>query len=124
MSQTLEQLITALTAAVEANTAALLGGAAPAPAKSGTAAKSGTTSKPAAAKGPKHSVDQVHALVTKIGSEFGKDAARKVLKDSAGLARLAEVTDANADKVFAAATAAWEELSAGGDDQDGEDDDI
>jgi hypothetical protein len=118
----LEQLIAANTAALEANTAALLGGAA---AGKTAAAKTGSAAgKTTAAKGPKHSVEQVHALVTKIGAEFGKEEARKVLKSSAGLAKLAEVTDANADKVFAAATAAYEELQSGAGETEGDDDDI
>ena len=115
---TIEALLTAVIAALEANTAALNGKAAAAPAAAGTA-KAGTTkpaAKPAAPKGP--SRDEMVAVITEVKEKLGSAAAKEIIADT-GVTKMAEIPDAKIKSAFDAATAL---LNAPADAADPEDD--
>ena len=120
----IEELITELTAAVKANTAALKGGASSGDTKSSTTSTKTTNNKPPATttKG-KRTVEEASALIQKINDEHGKEEARGVLR-ACGIGKLAELTTALADKVFKAATEKLAELDSGSDDEAEDEDDI
>lgn len=115
----IEEKIDRLTAALEANTAALLGA-------SGGTAKAAPKDKPAAdkpkgggKKKPEHNVDETTAALVKIKDEFGIEHAREILKKH-GFAKMAEMTEDKYDAIFADAEAKYAELKgeAGGDGDD------
>jgi hypothetical protein len=96
----LEQQLAALTAAVEANTAALLGGAKAAPAA--TAEKSAPADKPAADKPPKatkgkpayearHTKSEAQAAVNEVKEKLGVATAKGLIKKAGG-DKLADLT--------------------------------
>lgn len=114
----LEDKIEALTIAINANTAALSGGAASTTNAAST--KASTTKGKTSASKPKRSIEEAQAAVTKIKDEFGLENAKDVLK-SCKVEKLASITDATAEKVFAAAEAKYEELSCSSGDTDEED---
>ena len=98
----LEQKIEALTAAIEANTAALkAGGGAAASTSKATATKTTKEEKP---KAPAHTREEMAALVRKVKAEKGEDAAKGIIKEVGGVEKLADIPDAKIDAVFDAAT--------------------
>jgi len=88
----LEQAIQALTAAVEANTAALKGaGAKPAASASTTTTKA---EKPAAAEyAAKHSKEAMTAALNEVKERFGTPVAKSIVTDVGKAAKMAEITD-------------------------------
>lgn len=88
----LEQAIAALTAAVEANTAAILkGGSAPAAAPApAPAAKAKAEPKGYEAK---HTADEMKAVLTQVKETLGTPIAKAIIKDVGGVDKLAEITD-------------------------------
>lgn len=120
----LEEKMAALTAALEANTAALQGKASSAGKTTAAAGTGKTTAGKGAASGSGKkavSVEQAQAAITKIKDDYSLDEARKVLK-ACKLAKLADVSDENAEQVLKAATKHYDALSAGGDEEEQEDD--
>lgn len=106
----LEVLITSLIAAIEANTAALTGGAAPASGTKAAGTKAaGNKAAGAKATGPKNSVESTQAILKKLKDDFSLEQAKSALK-SCGLEKMAEVTDANSDAVFKAASELYAQL--------------
>ena len=86
----LEQAIQALTAAVEANTAALNGAGASKPA----ATTSTKAEKPAAdAYTPKHSKEEMTAALNEVKERFGTPVAKAIVTDVGNAAKMAEITD-------------------------------
>ena len=75
--------------------------------------------KPAAAKKPTVTKSQATAAVKKVQETLGSPAARELL-GSCGVAKLAEMTEADYEAVYAAANAALE----GGDETETGDEDI
>ena len=104
----LEQQIAALIVALDANTAALIGGKAAAQSGAGKAAGKPDAGK---AKGPKNTPEATCALLNKIKDAHGLANAREVLK-ACGLEKMVEVDDKNSDAVFAAAKKKFDELNA------------
>lgn len=119
----IETLLLNLTAALEANTAALGGKAATTSKASGTT-NTGSSKPPANKPGTaqKKSPEVVGTLLNKIKEEFGKEHAVGVL-NKGGLAKLSEVNDTNADKIYKLAKAAYDELQAGSTEEEEENDD-
>ncbi len=114
----LEDMIGSLTAALEANTAAILaGGSAPA-----AAAPAATTRpKPAAKPKPaasKFTADQVRDTLIKVKSEVGEDEAKRIITEVGGYEKLAQLV-ADPSK-FDAVMEASETALAGGDDDGGD----
>lgn len=129
----IENLIRALIASLDANTAAH-GGTVPADstgAGEATAAATTTTTagkakpaaaagkaKPAAPKGPAR--EEVVALLTRLKDEQGAAAAKALVTSPGGAVKMADIPDANLKAVFDAATAALAgEDGAGDGDDDG-----
>ena len=113
----LEESILKLVAALEANTAAI--GLAPAP-SAGKAATSAatdkaaasTSSKPAkpAAYEAKHSHEEMAAALGEVKERFGAPAAKAIISEVGGKAKMAEITDPKAiDAVYDAAKAKLED---------------
>jgi hypothetical protein len=87
----LEQAIQALTAAVEANTAALKGAGASKPAAAPAPAPA---AKPAAAEyAPKHSKEEMTAALNEVKERFGTPVAKSIVTDVGKAAKMAEITD-------------------------------
>lgn len=108
----LEDSIIELVAAVKANTAALKGG-------SSGAAASKPENKPAAktgAKKPKHTVEEVCALLQKIKLEHSAAHAKAVINEG-GFDKMVEITADSADAMFDLATEKLAELSGEGDEE-------
>lgn len=109
----LEQKIEALTAAVEANTAALLGGAkVEKPAATEKATKVEKTSakaeKPAAYEA-KHTKSEALAAIDKVKTDKGVPAAKAIIKE-VGFDKLAEIVKPeDLDKLYELSKAAMEE---------------
>lgn len=99
----LEQAIVALTAAVEANTAAL-GGKAPV---AGKAEKPAATSKPAAsAYEPKHSKEEMKAALAEVKEKQSTLAAKEIIKEVGKQDKMDEINDPKIiDLTYAAAKA-------------------
>lgn len=126
MAKPIEELLTDLIAAVEANTAALkAGGSASAPgtttsAAAGKAAKTTTTkAKETEPAKPKHSFDDVTSLVLKTRDLHGKDVVVPLLNEL-GFEKLAMVegkTD-KYDEVYAAFEKKLDELENSGSSDD------
>lgn len=100
----IEQALAALTAALEANTAAL-GGAKAAPA-------AGKTDKPAAGKAaaaayePKHTKEEMQAALAEVKEKAGTPAAKEIITEIGKAAKMAEITDPKIiDACYAAAKA-------------------
>lgn len=91
----LEEALAKNTAALEANTAALKGAK--------PAATTGTTG--GAAKGNKHSLEEVTALMTKVKEKFDVETAKGIIKKYGGADKLKDITDlSKLDAVFDAGT--------------------
>lgn len=87
----LENAIAALTAAVEANTAALLkGGGASA---TSTAGADKAEKKKAAAYEPKHTMEQMQALMNDVREKIGMPKAKEIRDTVGKVAKLSELTD-------------------------------
>lgn len=114
----IDDAIQKLTDALNANTEALkavaaAGGAAAhaaAPAEKKTRAKAETKveEKPA---GPKHTQAEVNAALIKLKDDFGLPKAKEVIT-ACGYAKMDEIKEADFDKVYDAAVAKHEELTA------------
>ncbi len=116
---TLEELLSGLTAAMEANTAALLG--------AGTNVGAGVGDKPAKTAKPKpaaaakatsqYTADQVRDTLIKVKSEIGEDEAKRIITEVGGCEKLAQLV-ADPSKFDAVMEAAETAISGGGDDGD------
>lgn len=105
----LEQKIEALTAAIEANTAALqaAGGSA---STAKTETTTGKPGRPPKDKGegdtgsskPKFTREQVNAALVKIKDANGAEAAKKIIADVAGVAKMADIKDSKFEAVIEA----------------------
>jgi hypothetical protein len=104
----LEQAIEKLTAAVEANTAALKGG-------TGSTKASGKASGGETAYKPKHSKEDMQSALGELKEKSGgSEAPKKIIKEVGGVDKMAEITDpAVIDKVYEAAKAAVAALDEG-----------
>lgn len=120
----LEQNILALTAAIEANTAALLGGAkatpaaaAAAPEKAATPEKAAKATKPAkAAYEAQHTKSEAQAAVNEVKEKLGVAVAKGIIKKAGG-DKLADLTtDEQFDKLYDLS----KEALGGEDGEDGE----
>ena len=107
----LEESILKLVAAIEANTAAL--GVVPAPSKAAAPSteKAASTSKPAkAAYEAKHSHEEMAAALGEVKEKFGAPAAKAIISETGGKAKMAEITDPKTiDAVYDAAKAKLED---------------
>lgn len=112
----IEALLSELTAAINANTAALLasgkGPSAPAGETKADAGTKKTTTKKTDTK-PAVTFDQVSAAITKVKEEFGVPEAKKILIDN-GVAtgKLADVKEDQYAAMLAAADTRYTELVA------------
>jgi len=111
----LEESILKLVAAVEANTAAHLGGAAapaaaPAATKSTKAAKT-ETAAPAPAAPAAAAVDRsmVNAALEKVKEDKGVEAAKSIIKESGKATKRADIKDEDLQAVYDACKAALED---------------
>lgn len=94
----IETLLTNLTAAIEANTAAML--------KSGGAAAAGKTTgekKTAEKKGPTR--EEMEAALSAVKEKHGTKAAKEIIADVGKAAKMAEIEEANFKAVLDAAKA-------------------
>lgn len=121
----IEQALATLTAAVEANTAALLkAGGAPAAApaaadaeapKRGRPAKTETT-PPAKATKPAHDRSAVNAALEEVKEAHGVEAAKNIISKVGKAAKRADIAEENLTAVYEACKAKMDE--AGGDSDD------
>lgn len=96
----LEDKIAALTVAIEANTAALKGGA----------GKSTSTTSNDSGYKPKHDASKMAAALNEVKEKHGMPEAKKIVKEVGGAAKMSEITDpATIDKVYEAAKKRLEE---------------
>ena len=112
----LEESILKLVAALEANTAAI--GLAPAP-SAGKAATPAATGKPAASTSTpakpaayeaKHSHEEMAAALGEVKEKFGAPAAKAIISEVGGKAKMAEIVNPKAiDAVYDAAKAKLED---------------
>lgn len=111
----LEQNIIALTEALTANTAALLGGGKPAAAGKATTEKA-AAGKTAAAKTSKYTEQDVKDAAVKIVDAQGKPAAKKLIKDAGKADAMADIKPENREAFIDACEAALAGDGDGGDD--------
>ena len=106
----IEEALSKLTAAVEANTAALLGaGSTKAAAPASEKAASTGKSKPAAYEA-KHSHEEMAAALGEVKEKFGAPAAKAIIKEVGGKDKMAEITDPKTiDATYDAAKAKLED---------------
>jgi hypothetical protein len=101
----LEEAIVKLTAAVEANTAALAGASKSTP-SAGTSAKS---TKPAGYTA-QHTHEEMAAALGEVKEKFGAPAAKAIIKEVGGKDKMAEITDPKTiDATYDAAKAKLQE---------------
>lgn len=108
----IEEALSKLTAAVEANTAARLGAGGKAAASTTAPEKAASASKPAkaAAYEAKHSHEEMAAALGEVKEKFGAPAAKAIIKETGGKDKMAEITDPKAiDAVYDAAKAKLED---------------
>lgn len=106
----IEEALSKLTAAVEANTAALLGGGKSAAAPA--AEKAASTTKPSKPAGytAQHSHEEMAAALGEVKEKFGAPAAKAIIKETGGKDKMAEITDPKTiDAVYDAAKAKLED---------------
>lgn len=106
----IEEALSKLTAAVEANTAALLGGGKSAAAPAGE--KAASTTKPSKPAGytAQHSHEEMAAALGEVKEKFGAPAAKAIIKEVGGKDKMAEITDPKAiDATYDAAKAKLED---------------
>jgi hypothetical protein len=98
----IEQALAALTAAVEANTAALGGAKTAAPAASKPAAEKST----AKTYEPKHAKEEMQAALAEVKEKAGTPAAKEIITEIGKATKMAEITDPKLiDACYAAAKA-------------------
>lgn len=113
----IEAALAALTAAVEANTAAILGAAKAAPEATADTEKTTKTTKGTKATKaekeepakPEHSREEMIAILAKVKEEKDVAAARAIIKTTGGVDKMADIPEAKIDAVFAACEAALAE---------------
>lgn len=106
----LEQAIAALTAAVEANTAALLKGGGASASAGAEKAEGKTDKKVKAGYEPKHTIEQMNALMNDVREKIGMPKAKEIRDTVGKVAKLSELTDPKViDAVAEAATKALAE---------------
>lgn len=115
----IEDALAKLTAAVEANTAAIKGGAGkPAADSASTSTKPSTETKakkePAPAK-PKNDRSAVNAALEKVKEDKGVEDAKKIISEVGGVAARKDIPE---DKFDAVVDACKKVLEAGGGDED------
>ena len=111
-SMSLEQALAANTAALEANTAAILKAAG----STGTTKGGTTTKKDDAAAKPKHTREELAALMGKVKAEKSKEDAQALIKQfSTETGKLVDVPDDKIDGLYAAGEAKLKEEAAGED---------
>lgn len=123
----LEQALALNTAALEANTAAILGkGGSTAKTEStgkaekGETATSKTTGKTTTKKkASEHTREDMQALLTELKEKKDTAAARTIINDVAGVKKMDEIPDDKIDAVVAAAKEALAEEDDSDDDGDG-----
>ena len=124
----LETLIQNLTAALEANTAAILGAGGQTATTTAAAAPEKTTKttkaadKPAKTTKPKRSIEEASSLLLELKDGHGIQHAKDILA-AHGVAKMAEMPADKAEAIYDAAKAKLEELAAGAgadaEDEDG-----
>lgn len=106
----IEQAIAANTAALEALTAALVATAKLAPTGGAAADKPAGTkpagTKPATPKGPTR--EEMIAVLTKLKDDQGAEAAKAVVKEKGGVAKMADIPDGKIKAVYDEAKAKLE----------------
>lgn len=117
--------IAANTAAIEANTAALGGKAPAAKAEANTGAKT-TAAKPGAGKPkPETAAKSVNtraamqSLLNDVKEEHGSAKAKELINDVGGVAKMSDIPENKIDEVFEAAKAVMAGEEAGGDEDGG-----
>lgn len=110
----IDKQIEGLIAALNANTEALKAAAGAKPAASTEKPAKPAAEKPAkaAAAKPTHTQAEMNGALIKLKDDFGMDKAKEVLK-AHGYEKMADVKEADFDKVFDAAEAKHIELSEG-----------
>jgi predicted 2-oxoglutarate/Fe(II)-dependent dioxygenase YbiX len=113
----LEVKIEELTAAIKENTAALkaAGSAAPASGKAETNTKADKANKTEKTTKSGPTREEVNAALVKVKDAHGADAAKKLIADVAGVAKMADIKEAKFEAVLAACEKA---LSGEGDEDD------
>ena len=124
----IDSAILALTAALNANTAALekAAGAAPAAgaAETKTTTKGKTTAEAKKADEPKVTQEQVNAALIKIKDSFGMPEAKTVIKEFGLVDKMADIKPAQFKAVLEGAIAKFDELTAAADGGDDKGDDL
>lgn len=106
----IEEALSKLTAAVEANTAALLGAGGKAAASTTAPEKAPSKPAKAAAYEAKHSHEEMAAALGEVKEKFGAPAAKAIIKETGGKDKMAEITDPKTiDAVYDAAKAKLED---------------
>jgi hypothetical protein len=116
--QMLEQAINDLIKAINANTAALTGGRATAPA---TTAATGRTAAAGAKTG--FTAEMVKAAVVEVRDTLGKPAALRIIKTAGRAAELVAIKEANYAAVMKACADVMREAQEGADEGDGAEED-
>lgn len=117
----IEELLSGLTAAIEANTAAILGSGtnvAAAPAKAEAKASKPAGKKAADKPASKFTADQVRDTLIKVKSEVGEDEAKRIISEVGGYEKLAQLV-ADPSKFDSVMEAAEVALSGDGDEDSG-----
>lgn len=122
----IENALASLQAAVEALTAKIDGasvkasGSAATETKTEAKAEKAATTKAAKAapakKGPLNTREAMQALLSKVKEEKGAPAAKAIITETGGVAKMAEIPEDKIDAVFDAATAVLEADDDEGDD--------
>lgn len=122
----IDQAIAALTAALNANTAALekSAGAAPDAAEKPAAGKGKGAAETKKADGPKVTQEQVNAALIKIKDAFGMPEAKTVIKEFGLVDKMADIKPAQFKAVLEGAIAKFDELTAAAEGGDGKGDDL
>lgn len=118
----IDAAILALTAALNANTAALekAAGAAPSAGETKTTTKGKVAAETKKADEPKVTQEQVNAALIKIKDSFGMPEAKTVIKEFGLVDKMADIKPAQFKAVLEGAIAKFDELTAaaeGGDDK-------
>lgn len=118
----LEQLIAANTAALEANTAALLGKSTGGTKSAAAEGEKTATAKPATKTKSKpaseHTREEMQAALTELKEAVDAAAAKAVISNAGGVAKMAEIPDDKIDAVYAAAKEAMAEAEGEGEGED------
>lgn len=111
---TIEQLIAANTAALEANTAALLksGGSTTGAGKTTGGSTAGAGKTTTTAKGPKNTRESMVAALQKVKEEKSKEEAKALISEVGGVEKMADIPEGKIDAVYDAAVKKLAEESA------------